>query len=136
MTRPSTATRSMACLTGRARTGRGSTHPHARLPHPARLRLAPAYKCPNALAVFTCAPKAPPEPVITGVRHERQAPPPATTARARPPWLALSVDPHPRSSPWTAFPRGCEAFPSLSRDPAPPEKQAQPRWTSVARRRT
>jgi hypothetical protein len=119
----------MACLNGRARTGHDNTRP-------ARLRLAAAYKCPEALAVFTCAPKAPLEPVITEVRRERQAPPSASTARARPSWPALSVDPQPRPSPWTAFPRGCESFPSFSRDPAPPEKQAQPRRTSAARHRT
>jgi hypothetical protein len=83
----------MACLTSRARTRRGSAHHHVPSPRPAHLRLAPTYKCPKALVVFTCAPKALPEPVITGVRRERQAPPPATTARARPPWPALSVDP-------------------------------------------
>jgi hypothetical protein len=129
MTRPSAATRSMACLTGQARTGRGSAQP-------ACLRLAPTYKCSEALSVFTCAPKALPEPVITGVRGERQAPPPATTARAWPPWPALSINPQLRLSPWTAFPRGCEAFLGLSRDPASTEKQAQPRRTSAARRRT
>jgi hypothetical protein len=47
----------------------------------------------EALVVSTCAPKAPPEPVITGVRRGRQAPPPATTAQARPPWPAIPVDP-------------------------------------------
>jgi hypothetical protein len=93
-------------------------------------------KCPKAVAVFTCALKAPPELVITGVRRDRQAPPPATNARARPLWPAFSADPHPRPSPWTAFSRGCEAFPSLSRDPAPPAKRAQPRQTSAARHRT
>jgi hypothetical protein len=48
---------------------------------------------PEALAVCTRAPKAPPEPEITGVRRGKQAPPPAITARARPLWLAPSVDP-------------------------------------------
>jgi hypothetical protein len=47
---------------------------------------------------------------------------------------ALPVDPQPRPSPWTASPRGCEAFPSLSRDIASPEKRAQPHRTSTDRR--
>jgi hypothetical protein len=67
---------SVPCQAGRAWTGRGSARRHVRSSHPACLRLAPAYKCPKALAVFTRAPKAPPEPVITEVRREREAPRP------------------------------------------------------------
>jgi hypothetical protein len=48
---------------------------------------------PAALAVCTSAPRAPPEPEITGVRRGKQAPPPAISARARPLWPAPSVDP-------------------------------------------
>jgi hypothetical protein len=107
-----------------------------RLPRPTCLRLAPTYKCTKVLVVITCAPRAPPEPVITRVRREWQAPSPATTTRARPPWPAFPVDSQPRPSPWTASPRGYEAFPSLSRDPASLEKRAQPRRTSAPRHRT
>jgi hypothetical protein len=137
MTRPSDATRLIACLTGSTRTGCSSACPARGHPHPTLLRLALAYKCPpEAFAICTCAPKAPPEPEITRVRRGKQAPPPPITARARPPWPAFPVDPQPRPSPWTASPRGCEDFPSLSRDIASPEKRAQPRRTSAARHRT
>jgi hypothetical protein len=127
---------SVPCQAGRARTGHGSTRPHERSPRPARLRLAPGYKCHKAIAVFTRAPKLPPKPVVTGVHCERQAPPPATTARARPPWPAFSIDPQPRSSPWTASSRVLEAFPSLSWDPTPPEQRARPRRTLAASHHT
>jgi hypothetical protein len=63
------------------------------------------------------------------------SPPPAIPARARPPWPALPDDPQPRPSPWTASPKGCEAFPSLSRGIASPEKRARHHRTSADRRR-
>jgi hypothetical protein len=63
------------------------------------------------------------------------SPPPAITARARPPWPALPDDPKPRPSHWTASPWSSKAFPSLSRGIASPEKQNRPRRTSVARSR-
>jgi hypothetical protein len=50
------ATCSVPCQAGRAWTGRGSARPRAWSPCPPRLRLAPAYKCPKALDVFTRAP--------------------------------------------------------------------------------
>jgi hypothetical protein len=90
---------------------------------------------PEALAVCTRAPKAPPEPEITGIRRGKQSPPPAITAQARPLWPAPSVDPQPRPSPWTASPWSREASPSLSRGIASPERRIHPRRTSVARRR-
>jgi hypothetical protein len=48
---------------------------------------------PEALAVCTRAPRAPPEPEITEVHRGKQAPPPAISARARPLRPAPSVDP-------------------------------------------
>jgi hypothetical protein len=89
------------------------------------------YKCPWCAAVhrsLLLTPRAEtPTPVSSAL--------PAITARARPPWPALPVDPQPRPSPWTASPRGWEDFPSLSRDIASPEKRARHRLTLAYRRR-
>jgi hypothetical protein len=63
------------------------------------------------------------------------SPPPAIPAQARPSWPALPDDPQPRPSPWTASLRGGEAFPSLSRGIASPEKRARPHRTSADRHR-
>jgi hypothetical protein len=60
----------------------------------------------------------------------------STTARTRPPWPAIPVDPQPRLNPWTASSRGCEAFPSLNQGPALLEQWDRPHWTSAAHRRT
>jgi hypothetical protein len=54
---------------------------------------------PEALAIGTRAPRAPSEPEITGARREKQAPPPAISAQARPSWPAPSVGPQPRPNP-------------------------------------
>jgi hypothetical protein len=88
----------------------------------------------EALAIGTHAPRASPEPEVTGARREKQAPPPAITARARPSWPAPSVEPQPRPSPWTASPWSREASPSLSRGIASPERRIHPHRTSVTRR--
>jgi hypothetical protein len=61
--------------------------------------------------------------------------PPPSHPSARPPWPALPDDPQPRPSPWTASPRNEEAFPSLSRGIASPEKRARPHRTSADRHR-
>jgi hypothetical protein len=80
------ATCSIACLTGRARTGRGSARP-------ARGRLAPRTRAvpspinvSKGLSRWNRTPRAPPKPRITGVRREKRAPPPAIPAQARPSW--------------------------------------------------
>jgi hypothetical protein len=54
---------------------------------------------PEALAVGTCTPRASPEPEITGARREKQAPPPAISAQARPSWPAFFVEPQHRPIP-------------------------------------
>jgi hypothetical protein len=90
-----------------------------------------AYKCPWCATVHPSHRLTPRVKIPTPARSAS----PAITTRARSPWLALPVDPHPRPSPWTASPRGCEAFPRSSRDIASPEKRARPRWTSATRRR-
>jgi hypothetical protein len=90
---------------------------------------------PEALAVGTRAPRASPEPELTGAHREKQAPPPAITVRALPSWSAPSVEPQPHPSPWTASPWSSEASPSLSRGIASPERRIHPRRTSVNRRR-
>jgi hypothetical protein len=128
------ATCSVPCQADRARTGRGSTRPRTR--SPPRLRLAPAYKCRKAIAVFPRAPKLPPKPMVTGVRRERQAPPPATTARVQPPWPAFSVDPNLARALGQLPREAMKLFPSLSRDPTPPEQRARPHRASAARHRT
>jgi hypothetical protein len=58
------------------------------------------------------------------------SPPPAIPARARPPWPALPDNPQPLPSPWTASSRDGEAFPSLIRGIASPEKRARSHRTS------
>jgi hypothetical protein len=80
---------------------------------PPRLRLAMpegAYKFSWCVAVHPSLRLTPRAETPTSASS-----PPAITARARPPWPALPVDPQPRPSPWMASPRGCEAFQSLSR---------------------
>jgi hypothetical protein len=86
-----------------------------------------AYKCPWCVAVHSSLRLTP--------RAETPTPassaPPAITAQARPPWPALPIDPQPCPSHWTASPRDCKDFPSLSQDIASPEKQARPHRTSA-----
>jgi hypothetical protein len=110
-------------LAAAARAPRVVASPRASAPHPLPI------STPGALVVCTRAPKAPPEPKITGVRRGQRAPPPAITTRARPWWPVLSVDPQPHPSPWIASPRGCEASPSLSRGIPSPERRIHPRRT-------
>jgi hypothetical protein len=126
------ATCSMPWQAGRARTGHGSACPRARSIRPTRLFLAPAYKCPQGLSRL-------PSRTLSPVRasgHRSSPRKASATARhhcpSTPPWPAFSIDPQPRLSPWIASPRGREAFPSLSRGPAPPEQRARPHRTSAA----
>jgi hypothetical protein len=104
----------------------GSCPPHL---HPAMPE--GAYKCPWCAAVHSSLRLTPRAETPTPA----SSPPPAITARARPPWPTLPVDPQPRPNPWTASPRGGEAFPSLSRGIASPEKRARHRRTSADRHR-
>jgi hypothetical protein len=90
---------------------------------------------PKALAVGTCTSRASPEPEIIGARREKQAPPPAISAQARPSWPAFSVEPQPRPSPWITSQWSREASPSLSRGIASLERRFHPRRTSIFRRR-
>jgi hypothetical protein len=135
MTRLSEATCSIVCLTGRARTGRGSARPARGRPASCVCTSPSPISAPEALAVCTHAPRAPLEPEITGVHRGKRAPPPAITAQARPLWPVFSVNPQPHPSPWIASSRACGASPSLSRGIASPEKRIHPRRTSVTRHR-
>jgi hypothetical protein len=129
------ATCSVPCQAGRARTGRGSTCPHARSTRPARLRHALAYKCPQGLS---CLPSRTLTPARASAHRSSPRKASATArhhSRAWPPWPAFSVDLQPRPSPWTTSPRGHEAFPSLSRGPAPLKQRARLGQSSTARHR-
>jgi serralysin len=111
----------------------GPVCPHRAMPDPVPSPEPMPIKQPKGSAVLPRTPSVLPKPEFAGLSPEHDAPPPAITARARPPWPALPIDPQPRPSPWTASPRGYEAFPSLSRDIASPEKRAQPHQTKADR---
>jgi hypothetical protein len=93
MIRLSEATCSIACLTGRARTGRGSARPARGRPASCVWTLPLPISAPEALAVCTRTPRALPKPEIIGVHRGKWAPPLAITAQARPLWLVFSVNP-------------------------------------------
>jgi hypothetical protein len=116
-----TSTCSIACSSARPRTGCPLRAPCTVGPCPPRLCPAMpkgAYKylgCATVCSSLRLTPRAKtPTPA--------SSPPPAITARAKPPWTALPDDPKPRPSHWTASPWSGEAFPSLSRGIASPEK--------------
>jgi hypothetical protein len=129
-----TSTCSIMCSSTRPRTGCPLRALCLVGSYPPRLRPAMpegTYKCPWCAAVHPSLRLTP--------RAETPTPassaPLTITARARPPWPALLVDPQPHPSPWTASLRGYEALPSLSRDIASPEKRARHRQTSIDRHR-
>jgi hypothetical protein len=128
------ATCSVPCQAGRAWTSRSIARPHTRSTRPTRLCLAPAYKCPQGLSHL-------PSRTITPARasgHRSSSRKASATAHHHCPSTAAVASlfrrPPTSPEPWTASPRGHEAFLSLSQGPTPPEQRARPRRTSAARR--
>jgi hypothetical protein len=135
MTSPSEATCSIACLTGQAQTGRGSARPTRGRPAPRVYTLPSPISAPRGLSRLHLSTQS-----LARARDHRSSPLKASaTARHHCPSTAvvtnLFYDPQPRLSPWTAFLRGYEASPSLSRGIASLEEQNHPGRTSAARHR-
>jgi hypothetical protein len=129
------ATCSIACLTGRARTGRGSARPARGRPAP-RICTSPSpINASRGLSRWHSRTQS----LARARGHRSSLWKASTTARHHCPSTAVVTSPfcwtQPRPSPWTASPWRREASPSLSWGIASLERRIHPRRTSVTRRR-